>query len=73
MVELPTGTVTLLFTDIEGSRGSGAAATRQQDRGLPILGLELAAELLQAWLAEGRAMTVEDAVTYALQADGDGV
>ncbi len=65
MAELPTGTVTFLYTDIEGN-------TRRWERDVrPLCGHLDAATFAAAWAA-GRAMVLDEAIAYALEEPADG-
>jgi hypothetical protein len=73
MHSLPAGTVTFLFTDIEGSTtllqrlGDRAFAHRSDyDRPVATIRDGLKEEAFAAAWAEGRAMTLEQAIEYAL-------
>ena len=65
MPDLPTGTVTFLYTDIEGS-------TRRWERDVRALRAQLDSATLTAAWAAGRAMALDEAIAYALEESTDG-
>ncbi len=65
MPDLPGGTVTFLYTDIEGS-------TRHWERDVAALRAQLDPPTFAAAWAEGRAMALAEAIAHALEEPSDG-